>query len=239
MSDRHRTAKVTSDKSTTARITVEGEKFEILVKPDQALDFRMGKPLGITQILVIEEVYSDASKGSRASAEKLQKLFGTTDAVKVAEEIMRRGELQLTTDQRRKLVEEKRKQIISFISRNCLDPRTHAPHPPLRVEQAMSQIRLIIDPFKSAEEQAKEAIELLKPILPIKMEQMKVAVKIMAEYVARAYGATKGFGTIKSEEWQKDGSWVGVLEMPAGLYNAFIDRLGKLTQGTVQTKVLK
>jgi len=228
-----------SDKHTTARISIEGEKFEILVKPEPALDFKLGKPRGISEILLIDEIYSDASKGTRASTEKLRKSFGTLDALKVAEQILKNGELQLTTDQRRKLVEDKRKQIVTFISRNCIDPRSGAPHPPLRIEQAMEQIRLTIDPFKSADEQAKLVIEELRVLLPLKIEQMRVAIKILPEYTARAYGALKSFGTIGKEEWQSDGSWVGILEMPAGLYGPFIDRLGKLSQGTIQTKILK
>jgi ribosome maturation protein SDO1 len=228
-----------TEKYTTARLSVEGDRFEILVKPEEALNFRMGKQVAVTQLLVIEEVYSDANKGTRASTEKLQKAFGTTDVVKIADEILRRGELQLTTDQRRQLVEDKRKQIVAFLTRHCIDPRTGTPHPPLRIEQALSQIRISIDPFKSAEEQAKTIIDGLRPIIPLKMEQMRVAVKIFAEHAAKAYGAVKNYGTITKEEWQRDGSWIGVVEMPAGLYGPFIDRLGKLTQGTVQTKILK
>jgi ribosome maturation protein SDO1 len=228
-----------SDKYTTARITKSGEKFEILVKPDPALDYKMGKLTPISQMLVIDEIYTDASKGTHASVEKLQKAFGTIDPATVAEDIMKHGELQLTTEQRRQLVDDKRKQIIAFISRNCLDPRTGAPHPPLRIEQAFNQIRMVIDPFKPAEEQAKTVIEELRTLLPIRVDKMKVAVKVFPEHAAKAYGSIKGFGTIAKEEWQADGSLVALVEMPAGLYSSFIDRLGKLTQGTVQTKVLK
>ena len=228
-----------SEKFTTARITRTGEKFEILVKPDPALEYKMGKPLSISQLLVIDEIYSDAGKGTRASSEKLQKAFGTEDAVKVAEEIMKHGELQLTTDQRRQLVEDKRKQIVAFIARNCIDPRTGTPHPPIRIEQAMNQIKYSIDPFKSADEQAKDVIEELRTLLPIKIEQMRVAVKILAEYAAKGYGAVKNYGTINREEWQADGALVAVVEMPAGVYGPFIERLGKITQGTNQTKILK
>lgn len=228
-----------SEKFTTARITKTGEKFEILVKPDPALDYKMGKPLSLSQILVIDEIYSDAGKGTRASAEKLEKAFGTVDAAKIAEEIMKHGELQLTTDQRRQLVEDKRKQVIAFISRNCIDPRSGTPHPPIRIEQALSQVKYSIDPFKNADEQAKDIIEELRAIIPIKMEQMRVAVKVLAEFSAKSYGAIKNFGTITREEWQADGALVAVVEMPAGLYGPFVERLGKITQGTIQTKVMK
>ncbi|MEK6919687.1 MAG: SBDS family ribosome assembly factor, partial [Thermoproteota archaeon] len=50
--------------------------------------------------------------------------------------------------------------------------------------------------------------------------------------------AFKSFGNLSREEWQTDGSFVAVIEMPAGLYGSFIDRVGRLTQGTIQTKVL-
>jgi len=229
-----------SEKFTTARISKSGEKFEILVKPDLALEYKMGKQqLGVSQLLVIDEVYSDAGKGTHASAEKLQKAFGTEDPLAIAEEIMKHGELQLTTDQRRQLVEDKRKQIVAFIARNCIDPRSATPHPPMRIEQAMNQIKYSIDPFKSADEQAKDVIEELRALIPIKMEQMRVAIKILAEFAPKGYGAVKGYGTISKEEWQADGALVAVVEMPAGLYGPFVERLGKVTQGTIQTKILK
>ncbi len=227
-----------SDKFSTARLAKGQDKFEILVKPQPALDYKLGKTVNLSQVLLIEEVYSDSSKGTRASAEKLEKHFGTTDPLKVAEEIMKSGELQLTTEQRHQLIDEKRRQIVSIIIRNAIDPRTGAPHPPLRIEQAMEQIRLSIDPYKSAEEQSKLVIDELRPILPLKMEQMRVAVKVFPEHAARAYNALKSLGTVSREEWQADGSLVAVVEMPAGLYGSFLDRVGKLTQGTIQTKVL-
>ena len=227
-----------SDKFTTARLAKGSDHFEILVKPQQALDYKLGKQVPIAQVLMIEEVYSDLGKGTRASEEKLQKYFSTTDPVKIAEEILKSGELQLTTDQRRQLVEDKRKQIVTIITRNAIDPRSGTPHPPLRIEQAMSQIRLSIDPYKSAEEQAKLVIEELRPILPLKLEQMKIAVRVFPEHAARAYNAFKSFGTVTKEEWQADGTLMAVLEMPAGMYGSFIDRVGKLTQGSIQTKVL-
>ena len=227
-----------SDKYTTARLAKGQDHFEILVKPQQALDYKLGKQVPMSQVLLIEEIYSDSSKGTRASEEKLQKYFGTTDPVMVAEEVMKSGELQLTTDQRRQLVEDKRRQIVAIIVRNAIDPRTNTPHPPLRIEQAMSQIRLSIDPYKSAEEQSKLVIEELRPILPLKIEQMRVAVKVFAEHAARAYNAFKSFGNVRREEWQSDGSLVAVVEMPAGMYGSFIERIGKLTQGTIQTKIL-
>jgi len=226
-----------SDKYTVARITKDNEHFEVLVKPQKALDFRMGKIPAITEVLAAETIFSDANKGTKPSEENLRKAFGTIDSLKIAETILTKGTLQLTTEQRRKMIEDKRKQIVDFISRQSVDPKTNLPHPPTRIENAMEQVRYSIDPFKPVEEQAKEIIKLLRPILPLKMEQITVGVTIPAEYSARAYGTIKGFGTIKREEWRANGSWYGVLELPAGVYAPFLDKLGEITKGTGEAKI--
>jgi ribosome maturation protein SDO1 len=225
------------EKYTVARMTKDNEHFEVLVKPQKALDYRGGKIAAITEVLVTETIFSDATKGTKVSEENLRKAFGTTESLKVAEMILKKGILQLTTEQRRKMVEDKRKQIIDFISRQAVDPKTNLPHPPLRIENAFERVHYSIDPFKPVEEQAREIIKLLRPVLPLKMEQVSVGVRVPAEYSVRAYGTIKGFGTIKREEWRADGSWHGVLEMPAGLYAPFLDKLGEITKGSGEAKI--
>jgi ribosome maturation protein SDO1 len=227
-----------SDRYTTARITRDGEHFEILVKPQQALDYRMGKKTSMSELLAIDTIFTDANKGTKASEEKLKKAFGTLNPLVIAETIITKGQLQLTTDQRRQLIEAKRKQIIAFIARNAVDPKTNMPHPPMRIEQAMEKIHYSIDPFTEAEEQAKDILKLLRPILPIKMENVNVEIRIPTEYAARAYGTVKGYGTIKKDEWRADGSWHGVIEMPAGSYAPLLEKLGEITRGTAEAKII-
>ena len=228
-----------SERYTIARITHDGEHFEILTKPEPALSYRIGKTIPVSQVLATETIFTDAGKGTKASEETLQQAFGTTDSLKIAEVILKKGTLQLTTEQRKQLVEEKRRQIVSFISRECIDPKTNLPHPPLRIEQAMKQIRFSIEPSKGVEEQAKDIIKLLRPIIPLKMEKISVAVHIPPEHASKVYGTVKGFGTIKRDQWQADGSWSAIVEMSAGLYGPFLDKLGKMTRGNLEAKMVK
>jgi ribosome maturation protein SDO1 len=227
-----------SGKFTIARYTKDNEHFEILVKPEKALDYRNGKISGITEVLAAETIFTDANKGTRVPEADLKKAFGTIDSLKIADVILKKGQLQLTTEQRRKMVEDKRKQIIDYISRQAVDPKTNLPHPPMRIENAMEQIRYPIDPYKSIEEQARDIIKLLRPILPLKVEQMSVGVHIPAQFAQRAYGSIKTYGAIKREEWRADGSWYGVLEMPAGSYASFLNKLGEVTKGSGEAKVI-
>jgi len=227
-----------SEKFTVARLTRENEHFEILVKPNKALEYRNGKISSITEVLAAETIFSDANKGTKVSDEAMQKAFKTVDPLKIADEILKKGTLQLTTDQRRKMVEDKKRQVIDFIARQAVDPKTNLPHPPMRIENAMEQIRYAIDPYKSVEEQAKDIVKLLRPILPLKVEQIKVAVKIPTQFAARAYGTVKTLGTIKREEWRGDGSWYGELELPAGSYASLLNKLGDSTKGTGEAKII-
>jgi len=227
------------DKPTVVRFAVEAEKFELLVKPDPALEFKLGKKKDISAILVSEEIYSDSNKGTRASTEKLMKAFKTTDPTAIATIILQKGDLNLTTDQRRKMVSEKRKQIVEFIAKSYVDPRSHLPHPPLRIEQAMDDARVSVDPFKNVDEQTKDIVEQLRSIIPLKSENMLLEILVPAQFAAQSYSVLKSVGSLKKEEWQANGSLKVILDIPAAARANVIDRLGSITKGSASVEVAK
>jgi ribosome maturation protein SDO1 len=225
--------------TTVARFSFEGEKFEILVKPDPALDYKMGKKKDLSAVLVSDEIYTDSGKGTKPSTEKLLKAFKTEDLTEIAQIIMEKGDLNLTTDQRRKMIDDKRKQIIEFIVKTYVDPRTHLPHPPLRVELAMKDGRVSIDPQKNVEEQVKEIVEKLRSIIALKSENLNLEITIPAQYASQSYAVLKSVGSLKKEEWQNNGSLKAILEIPAAARPGVIDRLGSITKGSASVEVMK
>jgi len=227
------------DKASVVRYSFEGEKFEILVKPDPALEYKLGKRKDISPILVSDEIYSDSSKGTRASTEKLLKAFKTEDLTAIAEKILQKGDLNLTTDQRRKMIAEKRKQIVTYISKTFVDPKSHLPHPPLRIEQAMEDGRISIDPHKHAEDQVKDIVEKLRSIIPLKSENLVLEITVPAQFASQSYSVLKSTGTLQKEEWQSNGSLKAILEIPAAARPNVIDRLGSITKGTASVEVVK
>ena len=223
--------------ATVVKFSFEGEKFEILVKPDLALDYKLGKKKDLSSILVSDEIYTDSSKGKRASTEKLLKAFKTDDATIIAEKILQKGDLNLTTDQRRKMIEQKRKQIVEFVAKTYVDPRSHLPHPPLRIEQAMKDARVSVDPQKNVDEQVKDIVEKLRSIIPLKSENLDLEIIIPAQYAAKSYSVLKSAGTLKKEDWLTNGSLKAILEIPAAARPNVIDRLGSITKGTATVEV--
>ncbi|MBA4459599.1 MAG: ribosome assembly factor SBDS [Nitrosopumilaceae archaeon] len=224
---------------TVVRYSFEGEKFEILVKPDPALDFKLGKKKDMSSVLVSDDIYTDSSKGTKPSTDKLLKAFKTEDLAEIAQTILKKGDLNLTTDQRRKMVEEKKKQLVEFIAKTYVDPRTHLPHPPLRIEQALKDARVSIDPQKNVDEQVKELVEKLRSIIPLKSENLSLEIIIPAQFASQSYAVLKSVGSLKKEEWQNNGSLKAILEIPAAARPNVIDRLGSITKGSATVEVMQ
>lgn len=224
---------------TIARIEKKGTVFEILVDPDHALEYKLGKNIPISKIVVYEEIYKDSRKGSRASEEELRKAFGTTDVLKIAETILKEGTIQVTAEQRRRLIEDKKRSIVDFISKNAIDPRTNLPHPPQRIELAMEEAGVTIDPFQDAKEQAMKIVEKLRMILPLKIGVIKLQIRLPGDVVGKSYGLIKNMGKILKEEWRKDGSWVSIVEVPTGLHLDLIDRLTRIAGGRIEVNPIE
>ena len=223
-------------KVTIVKLTIGNDRFEILVKPDPALEYKLGKRPDLSSVLVSDEIYSDANKGSRVAVDKLTKHFKTSDSNEILKQILLKGELNLTTDQRRKMVEDKRKQIVQYINKNFVDPKTKLPHPVQRIENALEDVRVTVDPFKKAEDQVKSIVDSLRKVLPLKSEMLQLVILIPSSFSSTSYNYIKSSGVLTSEEWLSDGSLKANIEINAGMKGNFLERIGSLTKGSAQVK---
>jgi len=230
---------VSLDRAVIARIRKGEDHFEILIDPYAAEHLIEGKEVDILSSLAIDAIFKDSKKGTHASQESLEKVFGTEDITTIAKKIILHGDIQLTTEQRHEMQEKKQKRIVDIIVKNAMDPQTKMPHPRKRIELAIKEAGVHIDPFKPVDDQVKVVVDALRVIIPLAMEQVKISVKISSEYIGKAYGVARGFGTLEREDWQSDGSWVGVVKIPAGMQTDFYDKLNDVTKGNVETRILK
>jgi ribosome maturation protein SDO1 len=229
---------VSVEDAVIARITKAGMNFEILVDPDKALEFRKGREMDITDILAVPEIFKDSRTGDRHSAEELHKAFGTKNLWDVAVKILKEGNIQLTTEQRNRMMEDKKKEIATTIARQGMDPKTKLPHPVARILNAMHEARVIIDPFKPAKEQLKPVLEKIQEILPISMEKIEVAIRVPIEYAGKANAIVREITDVKKEEWTSS-AWIALVEIPAGIQADIYEKLNRLTAGKVDVKILK
>lgn len=229
----------TAEHLNIALLKAGGEVFQIAVHPEPALEYHRTKKGDLKDIIVYPKIFHDVRKGDLASEHKLQEIFGTTDAIEVAKKILEKGEVQLTVEYRRKLVEEKKKQVIHLIHRFGVDPRTNAPHPVTRIENAFEEVRIRLDEHRPAEQQVDTVIKELRQVLPIKFVVKELSVTVSGEHAAKCYSALHNFGTIKRESWLNDGSWTGVIEIPGGLEEEFMNKINSLTRGTAEIEIVQ
>ncbi len=226
------------EEAVVARLEHSGEKFEVLVDPHLAMDLKHGKEVDFEDLLAIDTVFKDAGKGEEKSHESLKKVFGTTRTYDIARKIIREGTIQLTTQQRREIVEKKRREVVNFICRNAMNPQANAPHPVQRIENALEEIKFSVDINKPVSELVQEALKELKKVLPISMEKLNIAVKVPAQFSGKDSVILHKY-ELRKEEWQNDGSLVALLEVPAGITQDLFNELNHLTHGQLESKILE
>ena len=229
---------VSLEDAVTARYETGGNRFEILIDPKAAQSYREGDEIDWEDAIAADGVWADSAKGDRAPDILVNDAFGTTELIEIYKKILTEGTIQLTAQQRNEMVDQKKKQIVAHIVANAMNPQTGGPHPPQRIENAIDEARFSVEPMEAIEKQVEKLIKLIKPLIPISFEKIRVAVKIRAIHVGKCYGQISSLSNIESEEYQKDGSWIGILEMPAASFVKLEDVLGSLTKGTAETKML-
>ena len=230
---------VSLDEAVVARYERQGMHFEILIDPKAAEEFVDGKDITVAEHLAADHIFKDANKGTKASEESLTEIFETTNLEMVAEYILKHGDIQLTTAQRRAMRERKYNKLIDIIARNSMNPQTNMPHPKDRIERALEEASFHVDAFTPIDEQVKNAIDAIRPIIPISTENVEVEVKIPPKYAGKAYGQVKSIGTMRHEEWLSDGSFKCRIELPAGMQRELYDKLNSVTKGEVETRLIK
>jgi ribosome maturation protein SDO1 len=232
---------ISLDEAVTARLESHGARFEVLVDPDAALAISRGEFEGeLEEVIAAEDVFENASRGDRPAESDVEDVFGTTEPLEIIPEVIQRGEIQITAEQRREMQERKRRQLINRIARNAINPQMDdAPHPPDRIESALEDTDFRIDPMRPVETQVDDALDALRPVIPIRFEEVTMAVQIPAEHAGSAQAKVREFGDLENEEWQADGSWIGVLTFPAGMQNDFYEVVNEHSSGEGETRLVR
>jgi len=214
-----------------------GKTFEIYVDPDLALEIKEGRKdfeYVYNDLLAVEEIYKDAKKGDKISDKIIEDTFHTDikGAVRI---ILDKGRLDLTTEQRRRLMEARKKELIQYIVRNSINPVTKAPHTAQRVETAIEQARVDVDINKPFDKQVDKIIEKIKPILPMSFQTVYYKIFVPSAFAGRISGAINKYEII-DRKWDADGFNFRV-RVPAGIRDHFLSTISGLTQGNVKIEI--
>ncbi|MBN2458848.1 ribosome assembly factor SBDS [Candidatus Woesearchaeota archaeon] len=219
-----------------ARLKSHGENFEVVIEPEAAIKFRHGDA-DIRDALKAEQVFREAIKGELASEQAMMEVFKTTDALKIADRIIKEGSIQVNDEYRDKLRIEKKKQFIDLVVKNAADANTGAPLTATRVSNAMNEAKAHLDIFRKVDEQVDEMVKKLRPILPLTFEKKVLNIRLPPTYAAKLYGFVSHRAKIVDEAWLSDGAWSAKVELAAGMVNELVDELKSQTHGDVEIAV--
>lgn len=153
-----------------------GKRFELACYPNKVLTWRNGIEKDIDEVLQIDDVFLNVSKGQTAKKDDLMKAFNSTDKKEIIKEILEKGELQVSEKERQHQLEAQFKDIATIVAEKCVNPDTKRPLTVGIVERAMKDAHYKIHPSKSAKQQALEVIRILKEVIPIQRAQMRLKI---------------------------------------------------------------
>lgn len=220
---------------TIARLRSGKLIFETMVDLDNAMKLKKGEDVDINDVIRDTAVYTELKKGLHAGQDDLKKVFKTTEFASVVEQIVRKGDIEVTQEFRDEALEAKQKQVVDFLVKNAVDSNGR-PFTPDMLESSMKEAGVKID-NQPVDRQISGIVEDLKKVLAIKIETKKVKITIPAQYTGQIYGLINEYK--EKEDWQNDGSLIVVVNLPVGLQMDFYDKLNAVTHGAAVSEEVK
>ena len=218
----------------TARIKKVGKHFEILVNMEDAMKFKRGE----TKFLQAETefVFTDIKKGEKASSSLLKEAFGTENFQEICEKIVKGGDILTTQDFRDAEQEKKYKQVVDFLVKNAVEPKSGIPYTPERIKNALESSHFNLK-NTSIESQVPEIIEAVSKVLPIKIAVKRVKIIVPAIHTGKAYGIVSMY--MEKENWLDNGDLEIVVKVPVGMIMDFYEKLNSVTHGSAMSEEMK
>lgn len=176
--------------------------YEILVHHGTVDRWRDGK-LGWGKVTYADEVFKNASKGDRYTDNDLESEFGTCNVEECMQIIAREGDVQLTTEDRRKMIEDTRKQIVQYIHKHYVNPKTKSPHPTIAIENALKQQRYVVTE-EPVERQVQKIMKKMIEVLPMRKNEITTMMgtfTIPNEHMGKVQGVLGKYANIVSQNY--------------------------------------
>ncbi|KAJ1831955.1 hypothetical protein LPJ63_003891 [Coemansia sp. RSA 2711] len=214
------------------RLRKGGKRFEVACYKNKVTEWRTGVEKDIDEVLQIHQVYTNVSKGEVAKADVLQKCFKTDDADKVINEILMKGEQQVSDKERHHQLDNMFRDIATVVVEMCINPNTQQQYTVTMVEKAMSDIHYSVNANRSAKQQALDVIKQLQEqgTIPIRRAQMRVRVVLSAKDGKRIKKSiTDLISSLEDEEHGEEHEYTCLID--PGKFRELTELVGRETKG--------
>ncbi|KAJ3299142.1 hypothetical protein HK104_009936 [Borealophlyctis nickersoniae] len=221
------------------RLKKGGKRFEIACYKNKVLEWRNQVETDLDNVLQVDQVFINVSKGQLANKEDLMKAFKTDDTAKIIREILQKGELQVGEKERSQQLGNMYRDIATTVAEKCINPQTNRPYTVTMIEKAMADLHFSVNPTKGAKQQALEVIRQLqeKSIIPIARAQMRVRITLSGKDGKRLKEKFAGLLTkVEDEDWGEEYELICLID--PGNFRPINDIISSETKGRGQMEVL-
>ncbi|VVC36393.1 Ribosome maturation protein Sdo1/SBDS,Ribosome maturation protein SBDS, N-terminal,Ribosome maturation [Cinara cedri] len=218
------------------RMKINGKRFEIACYRNKVISWRNGIEKDIDKVLQTHSVFTNVSEGQVAKKEDLQKVFNTDNLTDICKHILVKGELQISDEVRSAQLYAPLKDIATIVAGQCVNPETRRPYSITVIEKAMKDVHYSVKPNMNDQQQALEAIRLIRAVLPLE-RAMKLKIQYSNIRFDQLWDKVLIFGsTIYSIQWNS-GDFTLILLINPDNYRQ-IERLQTSTEHTFHMEVL-
>uniref|UniRef100_A0A6B2L9Q9 Uncharacterized protein n=1 Tax=Arcella intermedia TaxID=1963864 RepID=A0A6B2L9Q9_9EUKA len=205
--------------------------FEVGCKVGSVMKYRKTGQGQLNDILITKDIWKDIKKADRASEHELEDSFGKIPHDEMLKAILEKGHLQLTDGERKEILEKKRNEIINYIHKYYIDPKTKTMIPVARIDNALNEVKARIDPDIATETQVQEILKKLPGVLTLKRAEITGVVKTTHQFIANVTGVFKRYNiAIRQEHFSSEGAEFSISMVP-GDYDKVISDLNTATKG--------
>lgn len=205
--------------------------FEVLTKDGSVTKFREKELRNMQDVLVSgDDVFTDLKKGSKASKEQLVAAFETDNVKTVLEQILLKGDVQVSAGERKDKLDAKRREVIAYIHKHYVDPARGSPVPMTRIDLALQKLKPRIDADKPADKQVEAMMTKLTAIIPLRKGNASISgvITVPSRHIGAASGVVRKYGSVTDESFGPDGATYTVEVFD---YDAMVRELAKSTKG--------
>ncbi|KAJ2854290.1 hypothetical protein J3B02_001378 [Coemansia erecta] len=232
-------AKIRLTNVSIVRLRKGGKRFELACYKNKVTEWRTGVEKDIDEVLQIHQVYMNVSKGQVAKSEELRKCFGTDNLSEVINEILMKGEQQVSDKERNHNLDNMLRDIATVVAEKCVNPSTQQPYTVTMIEKAMADIHYSVNVNRSAKQQALDVIKQIQDqgTLPISRAQMRIRVVMPGKDAKRLRDKLNVL--IRSiEDEEKGEEYELVCLIDPGQYRAITELVGREVKGAGEVVIL-
>ncbi|KAI9471678.1 hypothetical protein LPJ78_000609 [Coemansia sp. RSA 989] len=221
------------------RLRKGGKRFEVACYKNKVTEWRTGVEKDIDEVLQIHQVYMNVSKGEVAKTDVLLKCFKTDDVDKVINEILMKGEQQVSDKERHHQLDNMFRDIATVVVEMCINPNTQQQYTVTMIEKAMSDIHYSVNTNRSAKQQALDVIRQLQEqgTIPIARAQMRVRIVLSAKDGKRLKPSIEELISKMEDEERGEEHEYTCLIAP-GKYRQVTELVGRETRGAGEVAIL-